>query len=443
MYPHAAASMPKLEERGNIMKRFFSNYKSTLILLGAVVLGAIVGLVWGTGAAVLKPFGTLFLNLMLVIIVPLIFTTIALSIAKMQQPKRLGRIMGSIVVVIIITSLVAVLAGVFATLPVSLVNPADSEQIRQELVTETSDDSAVDTEDNISILDRTVSALTVDDFQSLLTRSNLIALVAFSVMIGASMQMAGEKAVPLVRVLDGINETIVNFIKLIMYYAPIGLGCYMASLVGTFGGEIAVGYAKTFAVYLIVSLLYFFIVYSIYALIAGGKRGFSQFWRHVFPAAVTALATCSSAASIPVNIDSAKKMGVPDDVAETMIPLGTNLHKDGSIIGSVFKVLFLAALFGVEVHTASGVLKVLLVSLVATLLVTAVPIGGGTISEMMILTMMGFPVASLPILTVIATIIDPPATMLNVVGNTSSTLLTARLVDGKEWLKEKSGNPSK
>lgn len=418
------------------MKRFWFNYKSTVILLGAVILGAIVGAIWGAGAAILKPLGTLFLNLMLVIIVPLIFTTIALSIAKMQQPKRLGKIMGSIVVVIVITSLVAVLAGVFATLPIRLVNPADSEQIRQELVTETADAAAAGTDESLSILDRTVSALTVDDFSNLLTRGNLIALVLFAVMIGVSMQMAGEKASALVRVLDGLNETIMNFIKLIMYYAPIGLGCYMASLVGTFGGEIAVGYAKTFVVYLIVALLYFFVVYSVYALIAGGKRGFFQFWWHILPAAVTAVATCSSAASIPVNIDCAKKMGVSDDVAETMIPLGTNLHKDGSIIGSVFKVLFLAALFGVEVHTASGVLKVLLVSLVATLLVTAVPIGGGTISEMMILTMMGFPVASLPILTVIATIIDPPATMLNVVGNTSATLLSARLVDGKHWMKK-------
>jgi len=428
------------------MKRFWSNYKSTVILLGAVVLGAIVGAIWGAGAAVLKPFGTLFLNLMLVIIVPLIFTTIALSIAKMQQPKRLGKILGSIVAVIVITSLVAVLAGVFATLPVHLVKPSDGEQIRQELVSETANSAAKGSnEDNkdASILDRTVSALTVDDFSSLLSRSNLIALVIFALMFGVSMQMVGEKAAPLVRVLDGLNETIMNFIKLIMYYAPIGLGCYMASLVGTFGGEIAVGYARTFLVYLVVALLYFFIVYSIYALIAGGKHGFLQFWRYVLPAAVTALATCSSAASIPVNIDCAKKMGVSDDVAETMIPLGTNLHKDGSIIGSVFKVLFLAALFGVEVHTASGMMKVLMVSLVATLLVTAVPIGGGTISEMMILTMMGFPVASLPILTVIATIIDSPATLLNVVGNTSSTLLTARLVDGKHWMKMQSQSKMK
>ena len=114
---------------------------------------------------------------------------------------------------------------------------------------------------------------------------------------------------------------------------------------------------------------------------------------------VTSLATCSSAASIPTNSMCAKKMGVPDDIAETVIPLGTSFHKDGSIIGSVFKVMFLVCLFGTSISGFAGISKILLVSLVATLLITAVPIGGGTISEMMIITMMGYNAGALPILT--------------------------------------------
>ena len=166
---------------------------------------------------------------------------------------------------------------------------------------------------------------------------------------------------------------------------------------------------------------------------AGGKKGFISYWRNVLPVTLTSLATCSSAASIPVNTACAKNIGVPEDVADTTIPLGTSFHKDGSIIGSVFKIMFLVYLFNADVST----LKVLGVALVATLLVTAVPIGGGTISEMLILTMLGFPVSALPILTIIATIIDPPATMLNVVGDTASSMMVARVTDGKKWMKEK------
>ena len=147
------------------------------------------------------------------------------------------------------------------------------------------------------------------------------------------------------------------------------------------------------------------------------------------------MGTCSSAACIPINIESTKKMGVPDDIAETTIPLGTSFHKDGSIIGSVFKIMFLVGLFGTSLATTGDVLGVLGVALLANLLITAVPIGGGTISEMLIITMLGYPVAALPILTIIATIIDMPATVLNVVGDDVSSMMVTRIVDGKNAFK--------
>ena len=147
------------------------------------------------------------------------------------------------------------------------------------------------------------------------------------------------------------------------------------------------------------------------------------------------MGTCSSAACIPINIESTKKMGVSEDIAETTIPLGTSFHKDGSIIGSVFKIMFLVGLFGTSLATTGDIFRVLGIALLANLLITAVPIGGGTISEMLIITMMGYPVAALPILTIIATIIDMPATVLNVVGDDVSSMMVARIVDGKEWNK--------
>ena len=96
--------------------------------------------------------------------------------------------------------------------------------------------------------------------------------------------------------------------------------------------------------------------------------------------------------------------------------------------------MFLVCLFGTNITTGGDILGVLGIALLANLLITAVPIGGGTISEMLIITMMGYPVTALPILTIIATIIDPPATMLNVVGDTVSSMMVSRVVDGKEWI---------
>lgn len=416
------------------MKKLLSNYKSTIILLVSIIIGAIVGFIFKEKATVLSPLGDIFLNLLLVVITPLIFLTITTSISKMKSPKRLGKIVGATFLVFIITSIIAVLIGFASTYFIKLVKPEDGEKIKQSLQ-ETTDEETQENEE-IGILKRTASLLTVNDFTKLLSKDNIIALLVFSIIFGLAINITGEKAKPVVDFLESANEIINNVVKLIMYYAPIGLGCYFAALVGSFGEMIVVGYLKTFVIYTIVSILYYLIIYSIYAFVAGGKKGIRLYWKNVLPATATALGTCSSAASIPVNIECSKKIGVPEDVAETAIPLGTSFHKDGSIIGSVFKIMFLVCLFGMNISTGTGILGILAIALVSTLLVTAVPIGGGTISEMLIITMLGCPTAALPILTIIATIIDAPATMLNVVGDTASSMMISKIVDGKNWLKK-------
>ena len=288
-----------------------------------------------------------------------------------------------------------------------------------------------ETED-LNILERTVNVLTVSDFNKLLSKENIIAIVVFSILFGIAIKMAGEKGEPLEEVLESAYTVMLKFVQLISYYSPIGLGCYFAVLVGTFGGQIALGYAKTFVIYTLVSIVYYVVAYSLYAFIAGGKNGVVAMWKNIVSPTVVALATCSSAAAIPSNTEAAKRIGVSGDIAETTVPLGTSFHKDGSIIGSVFKIMFLVCLFG----TSASIWQVMIVALIANLLVTAVPIGGGTISEMMILSMMGYPVAALPILTMVATIIDAPATVLNSVGDSVASMMVARVVDGKNWMEK-------
>ena len=417
------------------MKKFLSNYKSTIILLVAIIVGSIIVIIFKEKATILSPLGDLFLNILLVIIIPLIFLNITTAISKMKQPKRLGKIIVSIIFVFVITSIVAVLIGFASTYFVKLVNSDDGEKIKSSLEN-TSNVTDTEDEEEMTIADRTVNLLTVNDFSKLFSKDNIIALLVFSIMVGIAINMSGEKGEPFRKVLESANYVMENIVKIIMYYAPIGLGCYMASFIGSFGTSIAVGYLKTFFIYLIIAVLYYFIMYSIYAFIAGGKNGVKAFWKNIIPATVTAMGTCSSAACIPINIECTKKMGVSDDIAETTIPLGTSFHKDGSIIGSVFKIMFLVGLFGTSLVTTGDILGVLGVALLANLLITAVPIGGGTISEMLIITMMGYPVAVLPILTIIATIIDMPATVLNVVGDDVSSMMVARIVDGKDWMKK-------
>lgn len=419
------------------MRKVLKNYKSTIILLGCVVIGAICGLIFKEKAEIVKPLGDLFLNLLLVIIVPLIFFTITSSISKINQPKRLGKILISTIVIFLVTSIIAVIVGFISTSAINLVDAEDTEAIREVF-----DDSATE-EVELNLLERTVNVLSTNQFVNLLSTDNLIALIVISILFGIAINKSGEKGRKVAELFDSFSEIMYKLIGIIMYYAPIGLGCYFASLVGTLGSVIAVGFLKTFVVYLIVSLLFMFIFYSIYAYIAAGRKGIKAFWKNILPSALTSLGTCSSAASVPVNIECTEKMGVPKDIAETTVPLGTSFHKDGSSIGSAFKIMFLVCLFGTSITTFGDVAQIIGVALVATLLVTAVPIGGGTISEMLIITMMGYPVAALPILTIVATIIDAPATLLNVTGDSACSMMVARIVEGKGWIDRSSTDSDK
>lgn len=413
------------------MKKIIKNYKGTLILLGMVIIGVICGLVFKEKAQVVKPLGDLFLNLLLVIIVPLIFFTITSSISKMNEKKRLSKILTSTIIIFLITSIIAVLFGFLTTSFTNLVNPNDTDAIKEVF------DNTVKEDIELNILERTVNVLSTNSFVGLLSTNNLIALIVMSVLFGLAINKAGAKGKKIAELFDSFSEVMYKLVEIIMYYAPIGLGCYFASLVGTLGSTIAIGFLKTFVIYTLVCLVFMALFYTLYAFIAAGKKGVKAFWKNIIPSALTSLGTCSSAASVPVNIECTKKIGVPTDIAETTVSLGTSFHKDGSCIGSVFKIMFLVSLFGTSLSTFGDISKVLGIALLATLLVTAVPIGGGTISEMLILTMMNYNVAALPILTIIATIIDAPATLLNVVGDSASAMLVARTVEDKNWIEKK------
>ena len=407
------------------MKKIIKNYKQSIILIGSLIIGTIVGLIFKEKATVLEPLGTLFINMLLVVVVPLIFLSITTSIGKIDKPKRVGKILRSIIIAFVFTSLVSVVIGL-TSLKIRLVDSGDANKITALL------DESTDVSDDASVLDKLVNSVSTNDFVNLLSKNNILALIVISILSGLAINKSGEKGKSFLKVLDSAYEVLQNLIKILMYYAPIGLGCYFASFTGTFGASVTQGFVKMLVIYTILVLFVYFVIYSLYAYMAAGKIGVKKYWSNIIPASVTALSTCSSAASIPVNTECAKKIGVSEDIASPTITLGTSFHKDGSIIGSVFKIMFLVYLFDMPV---SGI-KVLGVSLLATILVTAVPIGGGTISEMLILKLMGFPVAALPILTIIATIIDAPATLLNVTGDCASSMLVSRMVDGKDSLKK-------
>ena len=409
------------------MKKIWKNYKSTIILLLSIIIGTIIGLIFKEKACVLSPLGDIFLNLMFVVIVPLIFLTITSSIIKMENPKRLGKIMITILIVFAVMSIIAALIGVVSSYTIKLIDSKDINNLTNLL------NQDVVISEEVNILQKTANLLTVNDFYKILSKDNIIAILVFSIISGFAIRKSKDKGKKVSELILSLNEVVMNIVNIIMYYAPIGLGCFIATLIGSYGSVIAIGFLKTFIIYTLVCIFIYVFVYSAYVFLVSGQKGLKAYWKNIIGPSTTALATCSSAATIPINIKYTKEMGVPSDIAETTIPMGTSFHKDGSVVGSAFKIMFLIYLFGKDIN----ILTILGVSLLSTLLITAVPIGGGTISEMFILQILGFPPAALPILSIIATIIDAPATVLNVVGDSCSSLIVARIIDGKKFLKMK------
>ncbi len=415
------------------MKGIFKNYQASILLLAAILIGGAAGIIFGPQTAVVKPFGDLFLNLMFMIIVPLVFFSIASAISSMNGMKRLGKIMASIFLVFLFTALVSAVIGYIGT---TIINPIENTDTT--LIKEMMESVEVEApEEEVTVLGQLVQTFTVNDFSGLLSKSNMLQLIVFALIFGLATALTGEKGKPVANFLTSGTAVMMKMIQIIMYYAPIGLGCYFAVIIGSLGPQILEGYLRAFLLYLVVAVIYYFGFFTLYAFFAGGKDGIKTFWKHAVAPSITAIATCSSAASIPVNLAAVKKMGVPDDISETIIPLGANTHKDGSVFGGVLKIVFLFSLFGRDITSPSAIVTIIAVSFLVGAVMGAIP-SGGMIGEMLILSVFGFPPEVLPIIAVISTIIDAPATLLNSTGNTVCAMMVARLVEGKNWLKDKS-----
>ncbi|ALB47361.1 dicarboxylate/amino acid:cation symporter [Clostridium beijerinckii] len=405
--------------------RFLKNYKSSLILVLSILLGGAIGIIMGDKAKIFAPLGNLFLNLIFTMLVPIVFFSIASAIANMDKSKRLGRIF---IITLITFGITAIISGIIGVISFKMFNPAvglDPSMFNNLMTT-----NSIDTPKSVGVLEKIVSSISVGNFSELLSRNNLLALILFSILIGFGTMISKEQGKAFASFLSSGATVTMKVVNIIMYYAPIGLGAYFANVIGQLGGQILSGYAKIFILYLVVSIIYFFVFFSIYAYIASRKEGVKLFWKNAAEPSITALATCSSAACIPVNIKATKNMGVSDTLANIIMPLGVNIHKDGSVIGGIYKIMFLFAIFGRDINTISSLFPILGAGLLIGAVVGAVP-GGGAIGEMLILSIFGFPQEALAIMLVIATIIDAPATLLNSSGNTVCTMIISKFIDKK------------
>lgn len=400
---------------------FWKNYRLPIVLLLAIAIGSAIGAFYGEKATVLKPLGDIFINLMFTAVVPLVFVSVASAVGNMGNMKRLKKIIGNMFLVFVITGIIAAVIIIFV---VKTWPPAAGVNLTLE---------SPEGLEQLNFGEQVVKALTVDDFNLLLSKSHMLPLIIFSIIFGACVSAVGEKAAPVAKLLDGLSSVFMHFIKLLMYYAPIGLGAYFASLVGEFGPQLLGAYAKAMVIYYPLCFLYFFVAFPIYGYVAGGKEGARRLMKNMLPPGITAFATGSSIATLPVNLEASEKIGVPKDIREIVLPIGATMHMDGTVFSSILKITFL---FGVFNHPFTGIgtyLTAIAISVMGGVVMSGVP-GGGLIGEMLIVNLYGFPPEAFPIIATIGFLVDPPATMINAAGDTVAAMLVTRRVEGKDWL---------
>ena len=417
---------------------FLKNYGFLILMLIGIVAGCIVGAIWPAveevvdgeavvvvkGATVLEPLGTVFLNLMFCIAVPTVFCSIASAIANMQSAKRAGKIMGVTIATFLVT---AAIAAVITYIVVRLIPPVTGEYDLIE----------GEVGGTLGVADMIVNFFTKPDFTELWSRKAILPLIVAAVLFGFGVQAAGGAETKTAKLLEDVTNCIMKTFKIITYYAPIGFFGFFAYLIAYHGSDLIGDYGRALVIYYVLSFVYMFISFPLYARFGGGKGAARVMFSKLFRPAAMSFGTCSSVATIPTNMEVAEETGISKDVSNIVVPLGATMHMDGSAMAAIIKVAFLFGMFGQDFTTGRAILAII-VAVFSSVAMSGIPGGGGT--GELVLCSIFFPehlAVAFPIALALGNLVDPPATMVNSAGDYVVSFIVARYVDGRDWLQKR------
>lgn len=417
------------------MKKFLKNYAFIIFMLVGIVAGCITGAVWPAvkdasgefidpGARVLEPLGTVFINLMFCIVVPMVFCSICSAIANMDNAKKAGKVMGTTVVTFLITAAIAAVI-MYITCRVFPLVQGQYEPTEGEVG------------QTLGLADMIINFFTKPDFIELWSRRAILPLIVFAILCGFGIQLAGGKETMTAKLLADLTNCIMKVVKIISYYAPIGFFGFFAYLVATYGPELIGDYGRTLIIYYVLCFAYMFLFFPIYARFGGGKGAVKVMFRKLFKPAAVSFGTCSSVATIPTNMEAADETGISKDVSNIVLPLGATMHMDGSAMSAIIKVAFLFGIFGKDFGTGEAILAII-VAVFSSVAMSGIPGGGGT-GELVLCTIF-FPdqmAIAYPIAIALGNLVDPPATMVNAAGDYVVSYIVERFITGKDWLQKK------
>ena len=392
---------------------------TTKILIG-LVLGIIAGLLVGKTHLTfintwIKPFGTLFIRMIQMSIVPLVLSTLVVGASSMGDVRKLGRIGVKTILFFLITSAIAIFVGLFLA---NVMKPGVGLALF--------DVEAAAAASPPHILQIITDMIPTNSIGAL-AAGNMLQIIAFAVFLGVGITRVGEKAKPFHNFFESWSEVMFQIVSIVIGYAPIGVFALMMPVAAEHGPNVLGPLAKVIVAVYIGCILHMAIVYSgllsIFARMSPVK-----FFRGILPAAVVAFTTCSSNATLPITLKNTQDMGVPKDISSFVVSLGATVHMDGTALYQGVCALFIAQAYNIPL-TFTQQLMIVLTAVLASIGTAGVP-GAGAVMLTLVLTQLKLPLEGVGLIWGIDRILDMARTTVNIVGD-SAVAITIAATEGE------------
>ena len=365
----------------------------------------------------IKPFGTIFLNLVKFIVVPIVLFSIMCGIISMSDIRKVGVIGLKTVVFYLCTTAFAVTIGLIG-----------GNLFKGMFPVVATTDLAYEASASTSFMDTLVNIFPSNFFKPLV-EGNMLQVIVMAILMGFSIILVGEKNVRVVAAFNDLNDIFMKCMELILKLSPIGVFCLLCPIIATNGPAIIGSLAMVLLTAYICYIVHAAVVYSLTVKTMGGMSPV-KFFKGMMPAIMFAFSSASSVGTLPINLDCTQKLGAKKEVASFVLPLGATINMDGTAIYQGVCAIFIASCYGIQL-TLPQMLTIVLTATLASIGTAGVP-GAGMVMLAMVLTSVGLPVDGIALVAGVDRIFDMGRTTVNITGDAACAIVVSNMEAKRE-----------
>ena len=388
-----------------------------IAMLLAIVMGLLLQGQADFANNFIKPFGTIFLNLVKFIVVPIVLFSIMCGIISMKDIRKVGSIGLKTVVFYLCTTAFAVTIGLIGGNLFKGLFPVIATT-----------DLAYEAKEATSFMDTLVNIFPSNFFKPLVD-ANMLQVIVMAVLLGFSIILVGEKNARVVSAFNDLNDIFMKCMELILKLSPIGVFCLLCPIIATNGTAIIGSLAMVLLTAYICYVFHAVLVYSLSVRAMGGMSP-AKFFKGMMPAIIFAFSSASSVGTLPINLDCTQKLGAKREVASFVLPLGATINIDGTAIYQGVCAIFIAACYGIQL-TLPQMLTIVLTATLASIGTAGVP-GAGMVMLAMVLTSVGLPVDGIALVAGVDRIFDMGRTTVNITGDAACAIVVSNIEQKRE-----------